>query len=283
MGGDSYNFAARTARVQTSGLHSKSREEIFTASKVPSDMSVMGLKKRECFDSDVHPKSLPIIIALDNTGSMGRIPYQLIKEGLPTMIKKLHDAGIVDAAVCFVLVGDHLSDNGILQVGQFESGDEKLDHWLTNGWLEGKGGGNGGESYFLSWYFAARHTNTHAWTKRKEKGYIFTIGDERCHKSISAEKLSSLTGMKYESSLSASELLEEAKVTYNVYHINLSNDDQFGENVQKHWQEMLGENAIFCEDEANIPSIISQIVSSTYLSTVKENGKKEDDSVKIVL
>lgn len=38
---------------------------------------------RECRDSEEHPETTPIIIALDVTGSMGRIPHDLVKNQLP--------------------------------------------------------------------------------------------------------------------------------------------------------------------------------------------------------
>lgn len=44
-------------------------------------MNIVG-KIRECRDSEEHPESLPIIIALDVTGSMGMVPHSLITGGL---------------------------------------------------------------------------------------------------------------------------------------------------------------------------------------------------------
>ena len=56
-------------------------------------------------------------------------------------------------------------DSAPLQVGQFESSDELLDKWLTNIYFEAGGGGNGGESYALAWYFAALKTATDSMEK----------------------------------------------------------------------------------------------------------------------
>ena len=125
---------------------------------------------RESRDSTSNPNSLPVIIALDVTGSMRTIPHSLVKEGLPNMVGNMIQRGVTDPAILFLGIGDHTCDDAPLQVGQFESGDEELDLWLTRTWLEGHGGGNNGESYLLAWYFAAKHTITDAWEKRGQKG-----------------------------------------------------------------------------------------------------------------
>lgn len=256
MGSSLYNASMRSARATSDGFHTKSVNEIFKQSQIHESMNPMNLQKRECFDSPTHPNSLPIIIGLDVTGSMGRIPHSLVKDGLPTMMTTLISTGLPDAAVCFVAVGDHKSDSAPLQVGQFESGDKELDDCLTNTWLESNGGGNGGESYFLPWLFAGRHTKTHAWEKRNEKGFLFTIGDERCHSELPKESLKRITGGSEEVSLKAVDLLAEAQKTYNVYHLYL----ETGHDCFSEWKERLGNNAIKVDDYHKIPEIIAGII-----------------------
>lgn len=65
------------------------------AESVSEDVEI--IYKRE---SEEHPNSFPIIIALDVTGSMGRIPYELITEGFPKLMKKIMDEGVQDLQVC---------------------------------------------------------------------------------------------------------------------------------------------------------------------------------------
>src|SRR3972149_10705788 len=169
MGGGSYNLSSRSVRSKSFGYMDKSRDEIFTQSKekkIHESMNPKGVSLRECCDSEAHPDATAIQLYMDVTGSMGHIPHELIKEGLPTLMGALIQNGVPDASLMFGAIGDHECDRFPLQIGQFESGDAELDMWLTRSYLEGGGGGNTGESYLLAWYFAANHIKTDAFDKR---------------------------------------------------------------------------------------------------------------------
>ncbi|KKM94051.1 hypothetical protein LCGC14_1202110, partial [marine sediment metagenome] len=153
MGGGSYSVDDRMTRSISAGYHTKSRQEIFTQATINSAMNPHGITVRESRDSDEHPDSLAIVLALDVTGSMGSVPHYLVKDGLPHIVDGIIKSGIPDPQILFLGIGDHECDRSPLQVGQFESSDELLDKWLTDVWLEGGGGGNDGESYMLAWYF----------------------------------------------------------------------------------------------------------------------------------
>src|SRR5690606_15382199 len=127
----------------------------------------------------------------------------------------------VDASVMFCAIGDHKYDRVPFQVGQFESGDEELDIWLTRTFLEGGGGGNGGESYMLAWYFAAFHVNTDAWEKRGQKGLLITFGDENNHGSLAATSIKEIFGDNVERSYTSEELLELAREKWHVFHVTV--------------------------------------------------------------
>ena len=194
MGSGTYSYTRRTSRAHNVGYDSKPREEIFRERSMNNAMSPHGVGIRESRDSEEHPESLAIILALDVTGSMGSIPHYLVKEGLPLIVDKLMKAGISNPQILFIAIGDHTCDEAPLQIGQFESSDELLDHWLTTVWLEGRGGGNDGESYMLAWYFAGKHTSIDCFEKRGQKGLLFTIGDEPCLNSIGEKTLKSIMG-----------------------------------------------------------------------------------------
>ena len=117
------------------------REQVFKQRSVHPLMDPHGVAFRESRDSAEHPNSLPIVFALDVTGSMGAIPEMLAKRELPQFMQGLLSAGVVDPQVMFMAFGDANCDKGPLQVGQFESTAQDIDRWLTWSWLEGGGGG----------------------------------------------------------------------------------------------------------------------------------------------
>lgn len=260
MGFTSYDASFRAIRATTEGYHIKSASEIFTQIKkreIHTLMDPHGLTKREARDSEAHPNTVPIIVALDLTGSMGHIPHDLIKDGLPTMMSGMIQKGVKDATVCFIGVGDHEVDRAPLQVGQFESGDAELDTWLTRTWPEGGGGGNAGESYHLAWLFAAQHTVIDSFEKRGKKGFLFTIGDEPCLDSLSASDIEHFLGYRPQKNFTAAELLKEAQKMYNVYHINVIHG---GRNETDHWTQKLGKNCLNVRDYTTIPTVIADTV-----------------------
>ena len=77
MGGGSYDPIASRSR-STTYYQNRSRDEVFSQRHMDPQMNPKDVKFREARDSEEHPESFPIIIALDETGSMGRIPEIII-------------------------------------------------------------------------------------------------------------------------------------------------------------------------------------------------------------
>jgi hypothetical protein len=261
MGGSSYDFSARSTRSATYAV--KSLADTFEQSKtrmIHESMEPKAIKIREARDSAVHPNTVPIILGMDVTGSMGIIPHNLVKEGLPKLMSSIINGGVPDAALLFIAVGDHISDRYPIQVGQFESGDEELDMWLTRTYLEGNGGGNGGESYSLVWDFADRFVVTDAWEKRKQKGFIFTFGDEPIHPVIPASFINATyENAGAEGSVTSEELLRKIEEKWNYIHIHI-NHGYRSQSAENGLRDLLGEHLIVTQDYTKIPEIIAQYV-----------------------
>ena len=247
------------------------RNEVFTITSLNPQMDIKN-KMRECVDSEEHPNAFPIIIGLDVTGSMGRIPYELITNSLPQIMKKIMDEGVKDPQVCFLGIGDSRCDNAPLQVGQFESSDELMEKWLRLVYLEGHGGGNGGEDYGLAWYFAARCTSVDSFKKHGRKGVIITIGDEPVHMTISRNSIKELFGSA-EADVNVASILEEVKSEWDVYHINVP-DYSGGKAITKNcWNKLLNDKVLHIESaskEAIADGIVDAILNS-YKSTNTDN------------
>lgn len=158
-------------------------------------------------------------------------------------------------------------------VGQFESGDAEMDLWLSRTWLEGGGGANFGESYLLSWYFAARYTKLDSFEKRNSKGFLFTIGDEPSLGELPKNALRNIMGNNaiVDGGLTDISLLKEAEKMYNVYHIHVLQGSA-GEDSKDYWQNLLGQKCILVKDYEDIPNVISEIIiNNKVISTVIEN------------
>ena len=275
MGMGDYSLDDRTTRATTLGYTTKPASEIFSPS-ASNAMNPHGIMLRESRDSDEHPNTVSIILALDVTGSMGSIPHFLVKEGLPKIMGNIIQRNIKDPQLLFLAIGDHECDNSPLQVGQFESSDELLDKWLTEVYLEGGGGGNGGESYLLAWYFAGFHTVLDSVEKRQQKGFLFTIGDEPTLRELPINALKKIMGNGQYQNYSASVLLDKAREHYHVYHLHIKETSSGSQQtVMDGWKELMGDKLILVEKHAEIAKIIPDIVSK-----VTASAARPDDIIK---
>jgi len=260
MGGGSYS--SDVYRSISDSFVNTDRADIFKSRKLDKSMSPKGVLFREARDSVEHPETVPIIIGLDVTGSMGIIPEQLCKGKLGTLIETMLKHNVAHPAVMFTAIGDHYFDNAPLQIGQYESGTEQLVQWLTTVFLESGGGGQDMESYMLAWLFAARHTSIDHFEVRNKKGYLFTIGDERVHPVVEGKFLKELMGYEKAEDITSEELLKEAQRMYEVFHIH-ANSTGYRNNpsVIGSWKDLLGERALVLDDHEMVAELISSQVS----------------------
>ena len=179
MGGGSYSassFATYSASVGKSYDVRTNRisGQTFEATQLKEVLNPKG-KIRECCNSEEHPNTVPVILALDVTGSMGAACKETA-EALSQIMKTLYDK-FKDVEVCVMGVGDFECDDAPLQVSQFES-DVRVAQQLDQIWMEHGGGGNDYESYTAPWVFGLYRTKLDAYDKQGRKGIIITMGDE---------------------------------------------------------------------------------------------------------
>lgn len=189
-------------------------------------------------DSQEHPYSTPIIIALDVTGSMMNTPYEMIKNHLPKIMDSVMQMGVRDPQLLFMAVGDHEYDRYPIQVGQFESDTEKILNSLESLVIEG-------ESYLLAHIVAGYHT----------EGFLFTIGDE--------PNLQGIPGyQKGAGSISANEAILKAQEQYHVFHIHITNAS-YGTRVAESWKNLLGQNVLMCKSD-EVDKVIAKAIKDNY-------------------
>lgn len=240
----------------------KSTAKIFTNTTTDNLMNPKGIKFRESRDSDAHPATMAVMFWLDVTGSMGAIPEDLARHKLGALMNTLIAHGLADAQVFFGGIGDHHSDSAPLQIGQFESGTVELDQWLTKLFLEGGGGGQTMESYLLAWLFAARHTSIDCFEKRKQKGFLFTAGDEWCHDGVDARHLKEIMGYTENVDITREQILAEAQQMYHVFHIHINQGSyKDAPQVVNPWKKLLNERFLICEDYNTIAELVASTVA----------------------
>ena len=148
--------------------------DLYRSRHMRPELNPYGVNFRESCDSLDNPASTAIIFGLDVTGSMGYLSEAIARDALNrTMLEIYAKTPVSNPHIMFQAIGDGISDTAPLQTTQFEA-DIRIAEQLLNVYFEGNGGGNGGESYLLSWYFAAKHTKIDCWEKRKEKGFCET-------------------------------------------------------------------------------------------------------------
>lgn len=261
MGHGKFSRKAYAKLSKSKAYDTKSRSQIFTSANIDPEMNPQKIHLRESRDSDEHPNSLAIVVGLDVTGSMGFVPENIVKDTLPDLVDTIIQAGYPDPQVLFVGLGDFVYDRAPLQVGQFESSTELLDRWLTRVYLEGGGGGNEGESYNLAYLFAARHTAIDCWEKRRQKGFLFTIGDEPCLANIPGDIIKRLTPAAQASTVTTADILKEAQEKYKVYHMHLEhNDTARRPHRRAGWKELLGQNLSIVQNYKDVAKKIAHIV-----------------------
>lgn len=261
--------SADWARYATSTA-TKSTREIFKSSSLDKDLDPLGVAMREARDSELNPESTPIIVAVDVTGSMGRLAELIVRKGLGTLFEEiLEHKPVTDPQLMSMAVGDATQfDRAPIQVSQFEA-DLTAAKWLEKIYVEGGGGGNRFESYDLPYYFAAYHTSTDAFEKRNEKGYLFTVGDEEAPPRTTVESIRRFInedGDGLQADMPFKDVVEAARKMYHCFHIMIAEGSYAsyaGDAVKQTWRDVLGQNAIWLEDYNKLAETIVSIIEVT--------------------
>lgn len=261
------NSARSIATARASGLgDTAARKTVFSQNKIHPNFDPKKVMLRESRDSDLNPNSVPIIIGVDVTGSMGLYAEKLAVEGLGRLIEMIiDDSPVTDPHIMVMGIGDIQSDEAPLQVSQFET-DIRIAEQLKQIWLEGRGGGNNFESYDIPWYFAGTRTSIDSWEKRQKKGYIFTVGDEPPPPKklkYSANTLNAVFGSGEQHEITSEEMLALAEEKYNVFHVIVEEGScarRMLDRVRGAWKDVLGKRVINLRNYNYMPEVIQSVI-----------------------
>lgn len=288
MGGGTWTRAAYTNYVSKSGFSSlddyasASTRQIYTVTGIHKDMDPYGVI-RECVDTQEHPNTIPVILALDVTGSMGNTASMVAKK-LNDIMETLY-AEINDVEFMIMGIGDLSYDEAPIQAGQFES-DIRIAEQTSKIYFEGHGGGNSWESYTAAWYFGLNRTKLDCW-KRGRKGIIITLGDEPMNPYLPGKQLARVLDLnnRQQADVETKDLYLEAKEKFDIYHIAVEEPGNscsyYKERIDNSFGKLLGDHLIYSNLQ-NLHKTISSIVisnSNNAQENYSEDSIKEEDGM----
>ena len=264
----SYNTAVRSMGFSsTTAMASASVQEVYRENRLNPLLNPKNVV-RECLDTEEHPETIPVILALDVTGSMGSAATMCASK-LDEIMKELYDK-VKDVEFLMMGIGDLACDDAPIQASQFESDIRILDQ-TTKVYFEGGGGGNSYESYTAAWYFGLHNTKLDCW-KRGKKGIIITMGDEPLNPYLPGRRLSEVLGTSTQD-VDTEVLYKEVCEKYDVYHIAITNNscyNRYKDEIKNSWGNLLNQHLIIATSD-KLPKIISEIVAeheNNYSNTV---------------
>ena len=274
MGGGAWTTSAYSSYMKStkkiddvSYLNSRSVNQFYTARSIDPALDPKGVKFRECRDSEEHPNTIPVILGLDVTGSMGSACAAVARQ-LDKIITGLY-GDVKDVEFMVMGIGDFAYDNAPLQVSQFES-DVRICDQLGKIWFERGGGGNAFESYTAAWYFAQNHTELDCW-KRGKKGIIITMGDEPLNPYLPGREFGRIFGYEGQD-IDTVDLYKQVTEKYDVYHIIITDPESCGwhylDRDKQSWGKILDGQHLFVKKSDELPEVIHDIV----LAHVEDTG-----------
>lgn len=187
----------------------------YTMSHLDPSLDPREFTIRECVNSDEHPNTIPVILALDVTGSMGNSCKECA-EALGVIMSNLYKK-YKDIEFCVMGIGDLAYDDAPIQMSQFES-DVRIAESLDKIYMEHGGGGNSFESYTAAWYMGLKRTKLDAHNQGR-KGIIITLGDEELNPYLPAIQLNNRTGSSEQKDVETKDLYNQVIEKFDVFHI----------------------------------------------------------------
>ena len=207
---------------------SYSNQDMFKATNIDPALDPKNVI-RECCDTEEHPNTVPVILALDVTGSMGQAAVEVAKK-LNVIMTKLYEK-VTDVEFLIMGIGDLACDTCPIQASQFES-DIRIAEQLDKIYFEFGGGGNNYESYTAAWYFGSRHTKLDC-LNRGRKGIIITMGDEQLNPYLPLRGrysgLIEATGDNLQEDVETKDLYNEVSKKFNIYHLDVNHGRRWDE------------------------------------------------------
>lgn len=242
-----------------------SEQDVFKQRNLHASLNPKNIM-RECCDTAEHPNTIPVILALDVTGSMGSASLEVAKKLNPIMENLYKE--VKDIEFCIMGIGDMRYDCCPVQISQFES-DIRIAENVDNIYHEHGGGGNNFESYSMAWYMGLNHTKLDCWNRGK-KGIIITLGDETLNPYIprigNYTSIINFIGDELQGDIETRDLYEEASKKFDIYHIHVNHGPSSRrreDDARKTFSDVIGENNFKVATLETLSDVIVDIIINT--------------------
>lgn len=216
--------------------------QVFHKTRLDESLNPRKFAIRECVNSEEHPNTIPVILALDVTGSMGSACKETA-EALGTIIIDLYKK-YKDIEFCVMGIGDLAYDDAPIQMSQFES-DVRIAEALDKIYMEHGGGGNTYESYTAAWYMGLHKTKLDCFDKQGRKGIIITMGDEPLNPYLPVHELNESANAVEQGDVETKDLYEAVTKKFDVYHIAVDDPhdcySRYKNDIKRTFGEVLGQ------------------------------------------
>lgn len=239
-------------------------DQVFKSYSLHEDLNIKD-KIRECCDTEEHPNTVPVILGLDVTGSMGNSAMECSKKLNVIMNTLLKE--VTDVEFSIMAIGDTAYDRAPIQMSQFES-DVRIAQAIDKIYFEGGGGPNEYESYSLAWYCGLNHAKLDCWNRGK-RGIIITLGDEPLNPILFKDEIQRFCGGKVQSDFDTEELYREAVDKYDIYHIIIKDGRGYRYGGFDSWRKLLPEDHVI---EANVSELDQVIPNIIKMSAATDTG-----------
>lgn len=258
--------------------------QTFEARHIDPSLDPRGFKMRECCNSDEHPNTIPVILALDVTGSMGEACSETAA-ALGTIILDLYKHH-QDIEICVMGIGDLAYDHAPIQMSQFES-DIRIAESLDKVYMEHGGGGNQFESYTAAWYMGLKRTKLDCYDQQGRKGVIITMGDEPLNPYLPVRQLNDAINGTEQADIETRQLYQEASKKFDIFHIAVDSPmdsyRHYVSDIQNSFGQVLGDRLKVASINGLagvIESCINESVSGVQQAPAQEPAQQQGDGIK---
>jgi hypothetical protein len=280
---DSGKAFTRSATARSTGDYVTSIADILDPRKLKNGM------RESCFAPGASTL-MSILIGIDGTGSMSRVPHALQAE-LSKLITMLVEQGITDHPnVAFMLFDDEdVVQHAAFQMSQFEIEADPLLASLNEMVIPSNGGGNDSESYHLTFYAAANHTRLEGFERDGTKGFLFIIGDENPYvgnkwatRGTSPAIAKELFGDSLQGEVTMLESVKKAAERYHVFLIRPGAASNFSnKRISEEWRKLFIEAGINGQHVLEVQDT-DTIVTTIAMTIGKVSGMEDEEMVDVL-